>query len=175
MSRWCFLHPACPGEFLCSVNGLCVPACDGVKDCPNGLDERNCGEQPTHPIPPPSPPPCCWAEPIVWRSPNGQLPLSASRKLPRCVEMAGWMHRMGKCPLQGHPVGQSQRQMGTRLCCFLAHGFSPPGYHPQPSAQAAVREGTEQTREDRTKRKKAVKQGWAGPGWPKRGPCICLF
>uniref|UniRef100_A0A8D0PQ22 Transmembrane protease serine 6 n=2 Tax=Sus scrofa TaxID=9823 RepID=A0A8D0PQ22_PIG len=32
----------CPGEFLCSVNGLCVPACDGVKDCPNGLDERNC-------------------------------------------------------------------------------------------------------------------------------------
>lgn len=38
--------PACPGEFLCSVNGLCVPACDGIKDCPNGLDERNCGEQP---------------------------------------------------------------------------------------------------------------------------------
>ncbi|KAF5919803.1 hypothetical protein HPG69_009792, partial [Diceros bicornis minor] len=32
----------CPGEFLCSVNGLCVPVCDGVKDCPNGLDERNC-------------------------------------------------------------------------------------------------------------------------------------
>ncbi|XP_069509114.1 transmembrane protease serine 6 [Ambystoma mexicanum] len=32
----------CPGEFLCSVNGLCVPACDGVKDCPNELDERNC-------------------------------------------------------------------------------------------------------------------------------------
>ncbi|KAI4577820.1 hypothetical protein MJT46_019351 [Ovis ammon polii x Ovis aries] len=32
----------CPGEFLCSVNGLCVPTCDGVKDCPNGLDERNC-------------------------------------------------------------------------------------------------------------------------------------
>ncbi|XP_045042836.2 transmembrane protease serine 6 isoform X3 [Desmodus rotundus] len=32
----------CPGEFLCSVNGLCVPSCDGVKDCPNGLDERNC-------------------------------------------------------------------------------------------------------------------------------------
>uniref|UniRef100_A0A8C6W7C1 Transmembrane protease serine 6 n=1 Tax=Nannospalax galili TaxID=1026970 RepID=A0A8C6W7C1_NANGA len=29
--------------FLCSVNGLCVPACDGIKDCPNGLDERNCG------------------------------------------------------------------------------------------------------------------------------------
>lgn len=38
--------PACPGEFLCSVNGLCVPACDGIKDCPNGLDERNCGKQP---------------------------------------------------------------------------------------------------------------------------------
>ena len=36
------LSPACPGEFLCSVNGLCVPACDGIKDCPNGLDERNC-------------------------------------------------------------------------------------------------------------------------------------
>uniref|UniRef100_A0A669Q6S0 Transmembrane serine protease 6 n=2 Tax=Phasianus colchicus TaxID=9054 RepID=A0A669Q6S0_PHACC len=32
----------CPREFLCSVNGLCVPACDGIKDCPNGLDERNC-------------------------------------------------------------------------------------------------------------------------------------
>ncbi|KAM8820314.1 transmembrane protease serine 6 [Eudromia elegans] len=32
----------CPEEFLCSVNGLCVPACDGIKDCPNGLDERNC-------------------------------------------------------------------------------------------------------------------------------------
>ncbi|NWS98955.1 TMPS6 protease, partial [Mionectes macconnelli] len=32
----------CPGEFLCLVNGLCVPACDGIKDCPNGLDERNC-------------------------------------------------------------------------------------------------------------------------------------
>ncbi|VTJ72280.1 Hypothetical predicted protein [Marmota monax] len=32
----------CPGEFLCSVNGLCVPACDGIKDCPTGLDERNC-------------------------------------------------------------------------------------------------------------------------------------
>lgn len=34
---------ACPGQFLCSTNGLCVPACDGIKDCPNGLDERNCG------------------------------------------------------------------------------------------------------------------------------------
>ncbi|XP_004700767.1 transmembrane protease serine 6 [Echinops telfairi] len=33
----------CPGEFLCSVNGLCVAACDGIRDCPNGLDERNCG------------------------------------------------------------------------------------------------------------------------------------
>ncbi|KAM6972405.1 transmembrane protease serine 6 [Aplochiton taeniatus] len=32
----------CPGQFLCTVNGLCVPACDGIKDCPNGLDERNC-------------------------------------------------------------------------------------------------------------------------------------
>ncbi|XP_011476691.1 transmembrane protease serine 6 isoform X2 [Oryzias latipes] len=32
----------CPGRFLCSVNGLCVPVCDGIKDCPNGLDERNC-------------------------------------------------------------------------------------------------------------------------------------
>lgn len=37
----CFL--ACPGQFLCTTNGLCVPACDGIKDCPNGLDERNCG------------------------------------------------------------------------------------------------------------------------------------
>ncbi|TSK62641.1 Transmembrane protease serine 6 [Bagarius yarrelli] len=24
------------------VNGLCVSACDGISDCPNGLDERNC-------------------------------------------------------------------------------------------------------------------------------------
>ncbi|KAM7419742.1 hypothetical protein PAMA_016705 [Pampus argenteus] len=32
----------CPGQFLCTVNGLCVPACDGIKDCPSGLDERNC-------------------------------------------------------------------------------------------------------------------------------------
>ncbi|XP_026989276.1 transmembrane protease serine 6 [Tachysurus fulvidraco] len=32
----------CPGQFLCSVNGLCVSACDGISDCPNGLDERNC-------------------------------------------------------------------------------------------------------------------------------------
>ncbi|XP_045569224.1 transmembrane protease serine 6 [Salmo salar] len=31
-----------PGQFLCTLNGLCVPACDGIKDCPNGLDERNC-------------------------------------------------------------------------------------------------------------------------------------
>lgn len=35
---------ACPGQFLCSVNGLCVSACDGISDCPNGLDERNCGK-----------------------------------------------------------------------------------------------------------------------------------
>ncbi|KAM4594240.1 transmembrane protease serine 6 [Fundulus diaphanus] len=32
----------CPGQFLCTPNGLCVPLCDGIKDCPNGLDERNC-------------------------------------------------------------------------------------------------------------------------------------
>ncbi|XP_071245731.1 transmembrane protease serine 6 [Salvelinus alpinus] len=32
----------CPGQFLCTLNGLCVPACDSIKDCPNGLDERNC-------------------------------------------------------------------------------------------------------------------------------------
>ncbi|XP_071983439.1 transmembrane protease serine 6 isoform X2 [Engystomops pustulosus] len=32
----------CPGEFLCIADGMCVPLCDGVKDCPNGLDERNC-------------------------------------------------------------------------------------------------------------------------------------
>ncbi|XP_020499536.1 transmembrane protease serine 6 isoform X1 [Labrus bergylta] len=36
------LSDPCPGQFLCTVNGLCVPACDGIKDCPNGLDERNC-------------------------------------------------------------------------------------------------------------------------------------
>lgn len=39
----CICFIACPGQFLCTVNGLCVPACDGIKDCPNGLDERNCG------------------------------------------------------------------------------------------------------------------------------------
>ncbi|KAJ8001646.1 hypothetical protein DPEC_G00171630 [Dallia pectoralis] len=32
----------CPDQFLCTLNGLCVPACDGIRDCPNGLDERNC-------------------------------------------------------------------------------------------------------------------------------------
>ncbi|CAJ0936706.1 unnamed protein product [Ranitomeya imitator] len=32
----------CPGEFLCTLDGMCVPLCDGIKDCPNGLDERNC-------------------------------------------------------------------------------------------------------------------------------------
>ncbi|XP_053577193.1 transmembrane protease serine 6 [Bombina bombina] len=32
----------CPGQFLCALNGLCVPICDGVKDCSNELDERNC-------------------------------------------------------------------------------------------------------------------------------------
>ncbi|XP_068111129.1 transmembrane protease serine 6 isoform X2 [Hyperolius riggenbachi] len=31
----------CPGEFLCA-SGECVPLCDGVKDCQDGLDERNC-------------------------------------------------------------------------------------------------------------------------------------
>ncbi|XP_066450666.1 transmembrane protease serine 6 isoform X1 [Eleutherodactylus coqui] len=32
----------CPGEFLCILDGMCVPLCDGVEDCSNGLDERNC-------------------------------------------------------------------------------------------------------------------------------------
>ncbi|XP_063282577.1 transmembrane protease serine 6 isoform X1 [Pelobates fuscus] len=36
------LSDPCPGEFLCITNGLCVPLCDGVKDCSNELDERNC-------------------------------------------------------------------------------------------------------------------------------------
>ncbi|KAM5148790.1 transmembrane protease serine 6 [Mantella aurantiaca] len=36
------LSDPCPGEFLCQVDGMCVPLCDGVKDCPNELDERNC-------------------------------------------------------------------------------------------------------------------------------------
>uniref|UniRef100_A0A3Q3AF92 Transmembrane serine protease 6 n=2 Tax=Kryptolebias marmoratus TaxID=37003 RepID=A0A3Q3AF92_KRYMA len=36
------LSDPCPGQFLCTVSGLCVPLCDGIKDCPNGLDERNC-------------------------------------------------------------------------------------------------------------------------------------
>ncbi|XP_059902668.1 transmembrane protease serine 6 [Gadus macrocephalus] len=36
------LSEPCPGQFLCTVNGLCVSACDGIKDCPNGLDEESC-------------------------------------------------------------------------------------------------------------------------------------
>ncbi|XP_041838233.1 transmembrane protease serine 6 [Melanotaenia boesemani] len=36
------LSDPCPDQYLCAVNGLCVPVCDGIKDCPNGLDERNC-------------------------------------------------------------------------------------------------------------------------------------
>ncbi|XP_074520453.1 transmembrane protease serine 6 [Halichoeres trimaculatus] len=36
------LSDPCPGQFLCTVNGMCVSLCDGIKDCPNGLDERNC-------------------------------------------------------------------------------------------------------------------------------------
>ncbi|XP_032417691.1 transmembrane protease serine 6 isoform X2 [Xiphophorus hellerii] len=36
------LSDPCPGQFLCTVSGLCVPLCDGIKDCSNGLDERNC-------------------------------------------------------------------------------------------------------------------------------------
>ncbi|KAM4611939.1 transmembrane protease serine 6 [Polymixia lowei] len=36
------LSDPCPGQYLCTVNGQCVPACDGIKDCPSGLDERNC-------------------------------------------------------------------------------------------------------------------------------------
>ncbi|KAJ3614836.1 hypothetical protein NHX12_018406 [Muraenolepis orangiensis] len=32
----------CPGQFHCKVNGLCVPACDGIKDCPDSLDEEDC-------------------------------------------------------------------------------------------------------------------------------------
>uniref|UniRef100_H3AC92 Transmembrane serine protease 6 n=1 Tax=Latimeria chalumnae TaxID=7897 RepID=H3AC92_LATCH len=32
----------CPGEILCSPTGLCVPSCDGVRDCPDNSDERNC-------------------------------------------------------------------------------------------------------------------------------------
>uniref|UniRef100_UPI00398E4C97 transmembrane protease serine 6 n=1 Tax=Pristiophorus japonicus TaxID=55135 RepID=UPI00398E4C97 len=32
----------CPDKVLCSVSGLCVPECDGLKDCTNGADEKNC-------------------------------------------------------------------------------------------------------------------------------------
>lgn len=75
------LPPACPGEFLCSVNGLCVPACDGVKDCPNGLDERNCGEQSACGTPPLPSPSLHWAElTFLSRDPHMQFRISASRK-----------------------------------------------------------------------------------------------
>ncbi|KAJ0051132.1 hypothetical protein NL108_014592, partial [Boleophthalmus pectinirostris] len=36
------LSQPCPGQFLCSVDGQCVPECDGITDCPNGLDEKHC-------------------------------------------------------------------------------------------------------------------------------------
>ncbi|XP_043535737.1 transmembrane protease serine 6 isoform X1 [Chiloscyllium plagiosum] len=32
----------CPDKVLCSVSGLCVTECDGLKDCSNGVDENNC-------------------------------------------------------------------------------------------------------------------------------------
>ncbi|XP_051899161.1 transmembrane protease serine 6 isoform X2 [Pristis pectinata] len=32
----------CPDGVLCSVSGLCVPECDGLKDCSNNVDENNC-------------------------------------------------------------------------------------------------------------------------------------
>ncbi|XP_069764109.1 transmembrane protease serine 6 isoform X2 [Narcine bancroftii] len=32
----------CPDGILCSVSGLCVPECDGLKDCSNKVDEKNC-------------------------------------------------------------------------------------------------------------------------------------
>eukprot|EP00062_Callorhinchus_milii_P023831 gi/632983076/ref/XP_007908469.1/ PREDICTED: transmembrane protease serine 6 isoform X2 [Callorhinchus milii] len=32
----------CPGQVLCSISGLCVVTCDGLNDCPNGVDEINC-------------------------------------------------------------------------------------------------------------------------------------
>ncbi|XP_055519310.1 LOW QUALITY PROTEIN: transmembrane protease serine 6 [Leucoraja erinacea] len=34
-------HP-CPDGVLCLVSGLCVPECDGLKDCSNNADESNC-------------------------------------------------------------------------------------------------------------------------------------
>lgn len=45
---WFLNRAACPDQFLCHLNGLCVPACDGITDCPNGLDERNCGKSPDY-------------------------------------------------------------------------------------------------------------------------------
>ncbi|XP_033821739.1 transmembrane protease serine 6 [Periophthalmus magnuspinnatus] len=36
------LSEPCPGQLLCSVDGQCVPECDGITDCPNSLDEKHC-------------------------------------------------------------------------------------------------------------------------------------
>lgn len=91
-----------------------MPTCDGVKDCPNGLDERNCGEQPIHSVPPLSPPLCCWAEPIISRSPNGQLPLSAFRKLPRCAEMQGGCTGWTSVISRATPWGSGRDKRGPR-------------------------------------------------------------
>ncbi|XP_062919000.1 transmembrane protease serine 6 [Mobula hypostoma] len=32
----------CPDGVFCTVSGLCVPECDGLKDCSNNADENNC-------------------------------------------------------------------------------------------------------------------------------------